>query len=108
MEAESIKVSRKSLDERVREACKSILKVWDEAPLGQKNQMLKALIRRAEVNSLTKEVQFTLAIPIDSLVNVRAAGLGRPTNAGCTEVMAEVRQHPSAPTLEITFITAAL
>ncbi|BEQ16885.1 hypothetical protein [Desulfoferula mesophila] len=78
------------LASRVRQACEEILAVWERAPVKKKNQLLKALVHRAEVDAESKEVTYYLAIPLNLLTGPENTHPGGGSRGGCTQVVAEV------------------
>ena len=99
MEKEQLSPRNENLEDKVRKACRDILKVWETASLKEKNLLLKALIKRAVVDTDAKEVVYSLAIPLEKLVGSCRGSGGTGSDGGCTEALAEVhgnRTHPPA------------
>jgi DNA invertase Pin-like site-specific DNA recombinase len=81
--------SSETIQSKVRRACGDILTLWDNSPIGRKNEILKALVSSAKVDTREKEVVYSLAIGLERLLGEQVTHPGEVGQGGCVQVMAE-------------------
>lgn len=87
--AEQRETAPDTIEGKVRSACRKILKLWDDSPVGRKNQILKALISSATVDTQKKEAVYQLAIGLERLLGEQVTHPGEVSQGGCIVGMAE-------------------
>lgn len=67
-----------------------MIRIWEQAPVKQRNRLLKTLIRGATVDARAKRVKYSLSIPLAMLIQgLAVVREGREEGVG---VMAEAIQ----------------
>jgi hypothetical protein len=67
------------IEDKVQAAYTSIVDLWNAGTVGQKNQLIKALVREAVIDTRNKTLKATLAIPVKFLTSENVLNLSKQT-----------------------------